>query len=538
MPERDTNCRIGERWTLLDAGTQGVLLSDGDRTVAFTEETLVSVLRAAALTQPAPEGEDDTAQDACLAWLRAEGYLEPARATAADAEASALRVYLTSDYLHPEADVGDGPALLARASARTLRIGPYIAPGAGACQDCLRHWLSLHRWQQAALLGPGVYWPAPAPPPGEEARQAAAALLRIAGERYRRTGSLDDLAGGMWELDMDSLQTRRIPVLSRSDCPRCGSTPRTLEQVMAALANPVTGIVEKLQMAPDAYPGLALALGSVLCPLPEAPDLPPLPPFSASGNGATPAQARERLVMEAVERHCAVYTGRERLSAVYFDGSAARPVRPDGVLLGVAHAAADTTGCGAAFSYPQAIRHGLLEVVERSAVARWQSGKARPPALSMPSAWRLPAMDLVDLTSVHGIPVAAAITRDPVYCGAAADTCLHRAAWRAACEAAQFAFWGPRQGGTPEAPVAMDRRDERALGEETARRTDEEEVLALLECLGEDAAGAYWVDLTRGAIGIPVVRVVLPRLQPNLLYLKPSCFRNNSYSASPRRKSR
>lgn len=430
-----------------------------------------------------------------------------------------LTVVLASHYLHPAITVSNVPVLLVRPYGSSVRIGPFFTNEKGVCFDCLRYWLRLQAWP---LAGAAVAaWTRPRN--GAQAWDIAAGVLKSVVDRYGATGRLDDLLSTIWEFDTGTLSARRIPVLPRRDCPRCGQASRSMRETLDALANPVTGLVEDLHIAPNGAPGLAFALGRARCRLPRDTGLEPMAPLSASGYGKTVQEARDRLVLEAVERHCAVYTGAGPLVAQPFTGGSSRLVESRGLLLGHPDAAADTTGCAAGFTYPQAIRHALLEVIERDAFARWWQARQLRPSLAAPPEWGLPQVSLFDLTGPEGIPVVAACWTGPLYLGAAADTCLRRAAQRAAREAAQFAFWGPRQGdgthrrrwlaeATLETQPWLRATRPVPLPQERPRRSDEEETVALLEALGTKAEGAFWVDLTSPALGIPVVRVVVPEL--------------------------
>jgi ribosomal protein S12 methylthiotransferase accessory factor YcaO len=114
---------------------------------------------------------------------------------------------------------------------------------------------------------------------------------------------------------------------------------------------------------------------------------------------------------------------------------------------------ADSTGCAAGVDYAQACRSGLLECIERDAVALWWHGGLRRAALSLalidPAAPRLgwwleerPRRTvLLDVTQDNGVPAVVAYSCDPdggrIAVGSAAGFTITEAALAAVTEMIQ-----------------------------------------------------------------------------------------------------
>jgi ribosomal protein S12 methylthiotransferase accessory factor len=195
-----------------------------------------------------------------------------------------------------------------------------------------------------------------------------------------------------------------------------------------------------------------------------------LPPGSASGTGTTPGAALRACLGEAAELLASVETAADRarmraapprgaapdaaldalVAALPWPGGRVRtrwlPARRLGdgaelwlprevALRGTAARRAFpppwplSLGCGAGPTPEQAALHGLLELIERDAVARWWRGAtpARAVALEEPAAGRAAALLatlrqdragarrswLLDITAAAGVPVAAAVSFAP-----------------------------------------------------------------------------------------------------------------------------
>ncbi len=215
-----------------------------------------------------------------------------------------------------------------------------------------------------------------------------------------------------------------------------------------------------------------------------------------------------------------------------------------------------SNGCAAGRSADAAMLHGLLELVERDALALWWRGgrRGRPVGLEEPAAQEATAMLaslrrgrrdrrswLLDIATELGIPTIVAISVAPEggdFCfGAAARTQLGAAARAALLELAQI-----------ELALELVERKRRERGEAALNPTDRSHLeraggihaarCALLHPAGpargyQDLAGGsaavelaavrdrlaahgfevLALDLTRQSLGIPVMRMICPGLE-------------------------
>ena len=138
------------------------------------------------------------------------------------------------------------------------------------------------------------------------------------------------------------------------------------------------------------------------------------------------------------------------------------------------------------------------------------------------------SLHLFDLTNDLGVPVVAATSANDrgraIYLGAAADSCLLRAAHRAASELAQFWHWD-----TSQKRLAASRATWLEHGGYSTEnfldptncpvvefQTPAVEHFRLPELvmrLQKHGLHPYAVDLTRPTLGIPVVRTIVPGLR-------------------------
>ncbi len=207
-----------------------------------------------------------------------------------------------------------------------------------------------------------------------------------------------------------------------------------------------------------------------------------------------------------------------------------------------------STGCAAGATREAATLRGLLELIERDAVALWWRGGRR--GRSMPVAGETTTLldrvragqggretTLLDLTSDLGIPVVAAFSTRPDGHGFA----LGMAARVDFADAARSAIFEMCQSELSLHVIAAKQREagQAALNESDLRqltrasslnpngclllRPDDEApaprvvsgetVDAMVSRLAERGIVAWSVDLTRPAFGVPVVRVIAPGLQ-------------------------
>jgi oxazoline/thiazoline synthase len=296
---------------------------------------------------------------------------------------------------------------------------------------------------------------------------------------------------------------------------------------------------------------------------------------AASAHGRTEEEACARVGFEAVERVCACFHGDEDL-LLGSPGALATVVEgldedvelplPEGewewvkaislrtgrevlVPAGIAFIdyvprsgpkwfRADSAGCAAGATTEQAVLHGLLEVVERDALALWWRLGVNRDVVEVPESLRPireslekrgRTLTLFGLQTDLGIPVIAAVSaRDGrrIYVGSAAGVSEAEASEKAVLELLQFVFWDEELGiarsrtqwleeGTLE---HFDWLDGRGAGSRSTAPAPEagrpmawvrDQVLAA----GFDP---LIVDLSREPFEIPVVRAIVPGLcRPN-----------------------
>jgi ribosomal protein S12 methylthiotransferase accessory factor len=212
---------------------------------------------------------------------------------------------------------------------------------------------------------------------------------------------------------------------------------------------------------------------------------------------------------------------------------------------------ADSNGCAAGNTLEEAILQGLMELVERDAVAIWWYNRLRRPAAPDPSdepyihAIRKRYESLgrtlwfLDLTSDLGVPAVTAVSADHaggrVVLGFGAHLDARVALLRAATELNQMfvVITGRARGGDPlfNDPDARDwwsnatvANQPHLLPDEAAPRGRFDPPLPVSNDLGDDILACRRVleskglellvlDQTRPDIGLPVVRVVVPGLR-------------------------
>ena len=226
---------------------------------------------------------------------------------------------------------------------------------------------------------------------------------------------------------------------------------------------------------------------------------------------------------------------------------------------GVRFCRADSNGCAAGSTLAEAALQGLLELVERDAVALWWYSRARRPGVDLASfdsaflasarEWlALQGRDLwaLDLTSDLGIPAFAAVSSKAggkLIFGFGAHTDPLVAVTRAVCELGQFLpivdhvnsgwdaelrRWLESATVDSEPWIAPDPASDPRLASELPNlrsgelRADLEDCLARVERAGHEA---IVLDQSRPDVELPVVKVVVPglrhfwrRLAPGRLY--------------------
>jgi len=183
-------------------------------------------------------------------------------------------------------------------------------------------------------------------------------------------------------------------------------------------------------------------------------------------------------------------------------------------------AVSESTGCAAGPTIEAAIDSGRRELIERDAVAMWWYRRAMRPrwdwraygcerTLSIGGCMEREGwcVELLDLTTEFGVAVCVAVSSRvsgemPAFGGGAAAT-MAEAARKAMQELAQVLTWkGVLR---DEAPYGVAQLEPFQAGVDGEVGSVE----------GGMNLRQYYVDLTRRRVGLPVVRVLIPGLQPN-----------------------
>jgi len=383
------------------------------------------------------------------------------------------------------------------------------------------------------------------------------------------------------------------PIAHRADGGFRSERPGETRRRLAALVDSLTGPVREVRgLARHGAAAPCVAVATYPHPLPPTTwrQLRARPRVSAAGKGTSPDQATVGAIAEAVERSCGVFRGDEPRRRASLEELGEEAITPDQLLLysdrqlagGEAPAApwrpdlpsewtavhsladgrrrwmptalafhayrpppgawghpADSNGCAAGRCPEEAVLQGLLELVERDAVALWWynalarprlDAGADPQAAVLGSLCRSHGRELVllDLTSDLALPVVAAVGLPeggegrPLFgFGAHLDPAL--AVGRALCELGQFL---PAADGTSR----VDRRASARVPPWLAAAAsapahtalpsgpDCEDFSAALESVLDRLAGAgleaWALDQTRDRGALSVVRVVAPGLRP------------------------
>ena len=203
---------------------------------------------------------------------------------------------------------------------------------------------------------------------------------------------------------------------------------------------------------------------------------------------------------------------------------------------------ADSNGCAAGRNHEEALANALFELIERDALAIWWYNRVRRPSVPLPEMKDEAIEEIVTGLQKEGrVPEVLEITTDlklPAYValapkadgsevvfGAAAHVCPQRALYKALAEVSQIAYWKDRVSPNPELAewlrVANTQKPEfewlMPLGTASlpARRlaTPTQSIEACAENLTRAGIEAYWIEVTRREIGLPVVRAIAPGLR-------------------------
>jgi bacteriocin biosynthesis cyclodehydratase domain-containing protein len=517
-------------------------------------------------------------------------------------------VVLTADYLDPELErvnrEAAGPWMPVRPVGSVAWIGPVFEPGRGAC------WLCLATRLRAVRAGWGV------PVAGELPLSAVAlspAALTLAALEAAKWVLRPRSASHLTTFDLKSMRMERHAVPRLSDCPACGSprTPKAAAPIVLRkrrtafsldgghraaapeetfaryehLISPLAGVVHSVERVP-------VAEGSIVSVHAARHNF-GLSPRQSLGKGMTAAQSRTGALCEALERYSGIFRGDEPLVRASFRDLGGEAVHPNACALYsrrqkkpfnerrktdwaaawslsdkrhryVAAAycyygyedpfcQADSNGNAAGSSLEDAILQGLLELVERDAVALWWYSRARRPAAALETAYfeaiaREYAaagrrISLLDLTTDLEIPAVAALSqgRDADDCifgfGAHPDPAI--AATRAVTEMNQpFALsrgqrrapWtsplSDRSFLEPDPSLPVRTRNGRSFSGGDLRA----DVMACVNVLRRNGLETLVLDQTREEIGLPVVKVIVPGLR----HFRPRFGPGRLYDVPPR----
>ncbi|WP_321472546.1 TOMM precursor leader peptide-binding protein [uncultured Paludibaculum sp.] len=511
------------------------------------------------------------------------------------AAGAGLRVVVTDDYLRPEvaASVAAHPrCLLAKPVGKTLWLGPFFHESSHVCYACLHWWLTLNRYpQNSTLLANAPYAPDHSVAQTPSTEVMAAGWIATSATLLAAGLTIPDLTDGILHFDTVTQRITRSAVVPNGSCPHCA--PHTSPAPLASLEGRYTGIVR--QQASGSLLGAHVAIGRCLLSYPRHPHIGVIEPQQVGGKGTTPEEARNSLVGEALERYSLVYQGTEplvRAAGCDIDAiplnhllccasdqttglpeadderpglydehvprlwAEVRPLAGGPTLYAPADycyfwpltlgdgpvCIADSNGCACGPDQASALLSGLLELIERDAVAIWWYNRIPRPALQVesvsdPHLRRMVAQarregwsaSILDITTEFGVSVYVASLRHQqdgrVALGSAADPDPAVAAAKALAEAALVEFWAMRPGPTSSlsrwlASITPERYPQAVPNGEIPLPPpppDQSTAGHLDRCLRRlQSAGiaAYYLDLTRPETSWPVVRVLAPGLRP------------------------
>jgi bacteriocin biosynthesis cyclodehydratase domain-containing protein len=518
-------------------------------------------------------------------------------------ERAEFSILVTRNYLDPaigefsKACWADGRSwMLTRPYGLRQWIGPLVIPGRPPCWDCLSR----------ALITNGYMARVPiANLPTTSALTSTLAATEAA--KWLLGGQNPQLQGQIRTIHTVFLTIETHAVLCHADCPVCGGFQGLRSVTLDAVVSPITGIAAELDEV-HREPGLVICQarsGQWLCRGRDG-GMYFARRDTFHGSGETGEEARTNCLGEAVERYSAQYHGQKLHSAsLYHLGSTAIDPRalllysdqqhrnraawnagqPEFHRIGVPFdpaaetswaaanwftsgdpvfvpagfcymgfvepfCGADSNGCAAAPSWEEAVLRGLLELIERDAVALWWYSRARRPLIK-PSSWshrivcvnaslqqRGYGMHLLDLTTDCAIPVCLAVCSrgdgGRVVLGSAAAAEPESAAWRAVLSAAGVLLGLELGGVLPQAkdqellahwlssstldtdpylaPLANTARDLNELPQ-LAGDTSHEQLLHCVNQVESLGLRVAVLDLTRPELRIPAARVMVPGLR-------------------------
>ena len=315
-------------------------------------------------------------------------------------------------------------------------FGPLYVPKSSVCPECLGHWLDLNFYDRTD----------PRFSPGVEVARLIAGQLAVWSNVFLADGRVEELEAGAVSLRFCDRKTGWHPVFPRLDCVRCASLPAPAHTPLRIHCSPWTGIVNRMELSTVRSAGAYRATATWTPPLPVGDARPYLRRQESYGRGKSRQEAELGCIGEALERYSLIYRGDEQLVRSRF--SAVDAIHPNDIQLfsesqhrerqewnvtadedfyvgepfqpGVPvdwlearslgrqggtkfvaaacclmwyqfrpgepeFARADTIGCGGGPTFDDALTHGLLEWIERDAMAIWWDNRLKRSALRLDS---------------------------------------------------------------------------------------------------------------------------------------------------------
>ena len=492
--------------------------------------------------------------------------------------------------------------LIAKPIGHTIWIGPVFGKKESVCWWCLAHWVRTNRWEQAAIYGCDQQSFPPQPSiaclPGTSL--LAAGLIATVAALWIAADTHPELQGRIITLDTRTLRMTVHVVHPLPTCTQCGRQPLVpATTLMKDWVSPHTGIISNVEITDEPVLGFFQAKAAQIQPLPKLGRRELLQPIWVLGKGTTAQDAQLSCLGEAIERYSIVYQGDERTrrgTLTEVDG-----ISPESILLfserqyqtrelwnrthselhwvpekldpdypinwteardlltgtkrylptgccylkypfpeEPEYGSADSNGCAAGPTLSDAIFHGLLELIERDALAIWWYNRMSRPSIDLESFAEPKLLDiynefsaagrnlyLLDVTTDLGVPVyvAAAPKFDgsSLHFAAAAHPDPCNAAIRSVAELTQslhcntLLLYDELRLWLETATLAnqgyFEPASVQAAPQGVRVGSVEQEIRRLASRIEERGMRVYYLDLTRPEIGVPVARVVAPGLR-------------------------
>jgi bacteriocin biosynthesis cyclodehydratase domain-containing protein len=476
-----------------------------------------------------------------------------------------FRLVVSRDYLsdslapiHRECCREGSAWMLVRPYGRCHWIGPLFVPGRSECWYCLSWWLTINGWSASAVVAevPAL-------------TRITLALAAVEAAKWLRIGHSHALAGRIRELDTASLSFVEHQLLPAPGCPDC--RPPSGETINAkSTLSPLTGVAGRLELLRE-WPGVAVVMSQCSQKVARLASGGAYYFNSATAFGVaeTSSSAASICLMEAAERYSARYQGTEPIILASRDQLGPSALEPAALLLGQPNDdtigwveakslvsghhryvpagyvylgydphgfAADTNGCAASGSGEDATLAGLLESIERDAVALWWYNRARRPEVNVEAigspriaSVRKAARDsgkrvhVLDLTTDFRVPVCVAIAAGGapgIALGCAAHPDPERCVWKALAEMCAMLAWLEAPAGHRGHSLENARLDDyfylMPAGSPVRWEPSTSDTLGLPELVKRARnlnLDVLTVSLTRPELGIPVVRTIIPGLR-------------------------